>query len=155
MDVVLGSGSIFPVFPPRKLDNFPGPGEAIWLVDGGFAHNSPVEAAVLCGATHIIVIEASPKVRVTRNNFLENALASFDHLYAQAQLLDAHSRGQVLMFTLAPEPPQICVLDFADNLITRTIATGYRDARLTSADGTPRFRKELGRPSFVEFPARD
>jgi hypothetical protein len=47
------------------------------------------------------------------------------------------------------------VLDFADNLITRTIATGYRDARLTSADGTPRFRKELGRPSFVEFPARD
>src|SRR5437016_1783767 len=66
MDVVMGSGSIFPVFPPRQMHDFPTAGESIWLVDGGFAHNSPVEAAVLWGATLIVVIEASPKVRTSR-----------------------------------------------------------------------------------------
>src|SRR3990172_7391902 len=153
MDVVLGSGSIFPAFPPRDVRDFPAPGESVSLVDGGFAHNSPVEAAVLWGATHIVLLEASPKVALTRGSFLENSVASLDHLYAQAQLLDTHSLGQVLMFTLAPEPPHICVLDFADNLIERAIATGYRDACRTAAEGEPPFRKEAGLPLFVEVRA--
>ncbi|MDP7304516.1 MAG: patatin-like phospholipase family protein, partial [Pirellulaceae bacterium] len=41
LDVVMGSGSIFPVFPARKIDGIPRDGEQIELVDGGFAHNSP------------------------------------------------------------------------------------------------------------------
>ncbi|HEV3003668.1 MAG TPA: patatin-like phospholipase family protein, partial [Pirellulales bacterium] len=73
LDVVMGSGSIFPVFPPRTLADFPGPGERIELVDGGFAHNSPVEAAVRWGATHIVLIEAAVQERGERNNFLQNA----------------------------------------------------------------------------------
>jgi predicted acylesterase/phospholipase RssA/ABC-type phosphate/phosphonate transport system substrate-binding protein len=163
LDVVLGSGSIFPVFPSRRLNDFPTEGEDLELVDGGFAHNSPIEAAVLWGATHIILIEASPEVRLERTNFVTNAAASFEHLYEQSQLLDARSRGKVAIFTLAPEPPHLCVLDFADNLIEESIDRGYRDAfgrGAISSDndsakrrisGTSRFRKELGEPLFVEI----
>jgi predicted acylesterase/phospholipase RssA len=150
LDVMLGSGSIFPIFPSRRVNGVPKPDDSIELIDGGFAHNSPVEAAVLWGATHIVLIEASPRKRVERTNFLQNASASFSHLYQQAQLLDARSRERVVVFSLAPEPPHMCVLDFSDNLITNSIDRGYRDAARTSADGPPRFKKEPGLPVFVD-----
>lgn len=150
MDVVPGSGSIYPVFPAREVQNFPDDGESVLLVDGGFAQHSPVEAAALWGATHIVLIEASPKERLPRNNFLQNAVASFDHLYAQAQLIDAHSRGQVLMFTPAPARPHSCALDFADNLVAADVPLGYGDATIDAPKGTPRFQQEFGRPVFID-----
>jgi hypothetical protein len=145
LDVVLGSGSIFPVFPSRTLPAFPTP-EA----EMEFAHNSPIEAAVLWGATHILLIEASPQVRLERTNFTTNALASFAHLYEQSQLLDARARGKVAIFSLAPRPPHLCVLDFADNLIADSISRGYHDVLGRSA-GASGFRKEPGEPVFVEL----
>jgi adenylate kinase len=36
------------------------------IIDGGFVHNSPIEAAVKLEATHIIMIEASPEYAVHR-----------------------------------------------------------------------------------------
>lgn len=155
LDVVLGSGSIFPVFPPRRLIDFPAPGEYIDLIDGGFAHNSPIEAAVLWGATHVLLIEATPRERATRENFLQNAAASFDHLYEQSQVLDARSRGKVAVFTLSPTAPHLCVLDFASNLVRAAADSGYRDASGKGpADGVqsaaPRFQKEPGEPIFVD-----
>jgi predicted acylesterase/phospholipase RssA/ABC-type phosphate/phosphonate transport system substrate-binding protein len=149
LDVVMGSGSIFPVFPPRTLADFPAPGERVELVDGGFAHNSPVEAAVRWGATHIVLVEAAPLERGERRNFLQNAAGAFSHLYQQAQLVDARSRENdpVVIFSLRPDPPHLCVLDFADNLIDAAIDKGYREA---AGDGRRRFRKELGEPVFWE-----
>jgi predicted acylesterase/phospholipase RssA/ABC-type phosphate/phosphonate transport system substrate-binding protein len=144
LDVVLGSGTIFPVFPSRTLDDFPEPGERVELIDGGYAHNSPIEAAVLWGATHVILIEATPQRRLPRRNFAENAAAAFVHLHRQTQLVDARSKKQVVVFTLAPEPPYLCVLDFAENLLSASIEDGYEDARLGA-----RFRKELGEPVFT------
>lgn len=156
LDVVMGSGSIFPMFPARRLRDVPSDGDHVELVDGGFAHNSPVEAAVLWGATHILVIEASPRTRAERKNFLQNAAASFEHLYEQAQLQDARSRGKVSIFTLAPDPPHLCVLDFSDNLIRlaaekgRTDASGQEPLPDGSSRNRPRFRKELGEPIFAQ-----
>lgn len=138
LDVVMGSGSIFPVFPARKIDGIPRDGEQIELVDGGFAHNSPVEAAVLWGATHIVLIEATPHKRSERGNFLKNATSSFRHLHRQAQLLDARSRGKVVVFSLSPEPPHMCVLDFADNLIA---ASSQHPARLPRCQQGSRFKR--------------
>jgi predicted acylesterase/phospholipase RssA/ABC-type phosphate/phosphonate transport system substrate-binding protein len=150
MDVVMGSGSIFPVFPPRVIHDFPRPGERIELVDGGFSHNSPIEAAILWGATHVILVQASPQERIQRGNFLNNSAEAFNHLYNQAQLLDAKSKGQVVVFTLAPEAPHLCVIDFAENLVRASIEKGYREATGQSPLGAeqPRFRKELGEPIF-------
>ncbi len=172
LDVVLGSGSIFPVFPARSLANFPEQGVTMDLIDGGFAHNSPIEAAVLWGATHILLVEASPDERVERLNFVTNAVASFEHLYEQSQLLDARSRGRVAIFSLSPQPPHLCVLDFSDNLIEDSIERGYHDVsgkpfRVADNDGAPgiveplfrrspgepRFRKELGEPVFIDLSA--
>ena len=156
LDVVLGSGSVFPVFPARTLENFPRPGERVELIDGGFVHNSPVEAAVRWGATHVVLIEADPHERAERRNFLQNAAGAFNHLYHQAQQVDARSREkeQVVIFSLRPDPPHLCMLDFADNLIEAAIAKGYREARGgppsggEGPTGLRRFRKELGQPFF-------
>jgi len=154
LDVVMGSGSIFPVFPPQRIENIPRGGEHIELVDGGFAHNSPVEAAVLWGATHIVLIEATPRGRSERGNFLLNAASSFHHLHKQAQLLDARSRGKVTVFSLSPEPPHLCALDFADNLVAASIERGYRDAG-TNSSPSASFRKELGEPTFSHVQPSD
>lgn len=159
LDVVMGSGAIFPLFPPRRLDDLPRAGEHVELVDGGFAHNSPIEAAVLWGATHIVLIKASPEKRLKRRNFLENAGAAYRHLYQQSQLVDARSRGEVIIFSLAPEPPHLCVLDFADNLIEAAVEKGYREARGRfpggdrAAAGPGQFQKEPGEPLLVDLPA--
>ena len=151
LDVIMGSGSIYPVFPPRTVHDFPKAGQWVDLVDGGFAHNSPVEAAALWGATHIILIQASPPERVQRRNFLENTSAAFSHLYDQAQRADAQSKEHLVVFTLAPRPPHLCVLDFADNLIDRAITKGYREARGETTDGGPAGRsypQGIGRPAL-------
>ena len=159
LDVVLGSGSIFPVFPARRLNDFPESGEYVELIDGGFAHNTPIEAAVLWGATHVLLIEATPQHRRPRRNFAENAAAAFMHLHKQTQLVDVRSKRQVVVFTLAPEPPHLCVLDFADNLIAASIQRGYEDAggaaeKAGLASHFTHFRKELGEPVFTDVEQR-
>jgi predicted acylesterase/phospholipase RssA/ABC-type phosphate/phosphonate transport system substrate-binding protein len=151
-DVILGSGSIFPVFPARRIDDVPRAGEYIELVDGGYAHNSPIEAAVLWGATHIILIDVMSYSRAESGNFARNVMSSVQHLHQQAQLLDARARGKVDIFTLAPQPPHLCVIDFADNLIAPSIDRGYHDATIDAAISPPRFRKELGKPVFTDVP---
>ena len=157
LDVTMGSGSIFPVFPPRTIHGFPDSGESVELVDGGFVHNSPIEAAVRWGATHIILVEADPQQRAQRRNFLQNAAGAFNHLYYQAQLVDARAREKepLVIFGLRPDPPHLCMLDFADNLIAAAIEKGYREARGESPGmlGRRTFRKELGIPMF--WPAVD
>jgi predicted acylesterase/phospholipase RssA len=144
LDVVMGSGSIFPVFPGRIIEGIPRAGEEIELVDGGFAHNSPVEAAVLWGATHIVLVEAKPRKRIERGNFVLNATSAFRHLHSQAQLLDTRSRGRVTIYSVAPNPPHICVLDFAENLIADSIERGYEEV----SEGDEAFQRELGEPVF-------
>ncbi|MDG2222824.1 MAG: PhnD/SsuA/transferrin family substrate-binding protein [Rubripirellula sp.] len=144
LDVVMGSGSIFPLFPGRFIEGMPRTGERIELVDGGFAHNSPVEAAVLWGATHIVLIEAKPRKREERGNFVLNVASAFRHLHSQAQLLDTRSRGRVTIYSVAPKSPHICVLDFADNLVRDSIQRGYAEV----ANGQETFHRELGEPVF-------
>lgn len=150
LDVIMGSGSIYPLFPARRIADVPRSGEEIELVDGGFAHNSPVEAAVMWGATHVILIDVMSQAQIPRGNLLQNATSSMRHLHRQAQLLDVRSREKVTVFTLSPEPPHICIIDFASNLIEESIERGYRDASLHGTGITPRFRKELGEPVFCD-----
>jgi hypothetical protein len=155
LDAVIGSGAIFPAFEPRELSGIKRVMDKtvtkeVSIIDGGFVHNSPIEAAVKLDATHIIVIEASPENRPSEHvNLLNNSVAAFNHLFAQAQLLDARSRRQAEIFTLQPasptekETPFLCTLDFGKNFITRAIECGRDDARDTAK---PHFLR-LPRPS--------
>ncbi len=103
-----------------------------------------------------MLIEASPEERSNRQNFIANVTEAFNHLYNQAQRVDAQSKGQAVIFTLAPMWPLLCVIDCADNLIAAAMDKGYREASgHASGRGDlqveqPRFRKELGEPLFWE-----
>lgn len=153
-DVVIGSGAIYPVFPARTLHDFPTAGERLEIVDGSFDHRSPVEAAVLWGATHVILIQAVTDEISPRGNFVANVNAALNHLYDQAQLLDVRSKEQVVTFTVTPRPPHIGLLDFSDNLIAGSIEKGFIEG-----GGRPRvrpgaYRKELAEPVFATVAAR-
>lgn len=156
IDIIMGSSSVFPIFPPRRLTDLPAKGEYLDLVDGGFAHNSPIEAAVLRGATHIILIESTPEEFGENKNMAANIAAAFEHLHKQTQLIDLRSKRYVVIFTLVPKPPHICMLDFTDTLISKSMEQGYRDARGESTASEsqnsvmPSFRKELGEPVFSD-----
>ncbi|MCA1629874.1 MAG: patatin-like phospholipase family protein, partial [Acidobacteria bacterium] len=109
MDVVIGSSSIFPVFPPRELASLGAPETLDKLIDGGFAHNSPIEAAVAWGATHIILVEASPaeEPQAPGQSLLANSVTALNYLFSQAQLVDARSRGKVEIYSIRPQPPHV------------------------------------------------
>ena len=115
------------------------------IIDGGFVHNSPIEAAVKLEATHIIMIEASPEYSQSKEvNLLSNSVTAFNHLFTQAQLLDARSRRQAEIFTLRPhQDPFLCTMDFGRNYIIEAMTCGGNDAKDMT---TPRFVRQP-RPS--------
>ena len=116
------------------------------------------------GATHVVVIEASPESRSSRKNFIANVAAAIGHLQQQTAQVDRRSKQHVRVFTLEPRPPHLCILCFADNLIERAICNGYFDATGNrhpdcgepddvTADRTAAghwFEEDLGPPQFVE-----
>lgn len=153
-DAVIGSSSIFPLFEPRRLERFKRESDKypynLHLIDGGFIHNSPIEAAVKWGATHIIVIEASPfEPPSLQNDLLDNSFAAFNYLFSQAQSLDARMYGQREIFLLRPQPtkegeePNLDTFDFAQDLIEGAIDKGLNDAL---NEKEPAFVREPGPP---------
>jgi predicted acylesterase/phospholipase RssA/ABC-type phosphate/phosphonate transport system substrate-binding protein len=155
LGVVRGSGTIYPGFPPVTIKDFPASDRSVRLIDGGFAHNSPVEAAVQWGATHIILIEASPKserertkeqgaARSDPNNLLDTTEEAFNFLFDQAQLLDVRSRKKVAIFVLRPNPQNyLGTMDFSRGKIRDAIETGRNDA------AGARFEWQYGEPHFI------
>jgi len=62
LSVVFASGSPFPIFPAHRI-NLPKIGQE-WLVDGGYAHNIPIQAANQLGAHRLLIISSSPRERL-------------------------------------------------------------------------------------------
>jgi predicted acylesterase/phospholipase RssA len=69
IDFVFASGSPFPIFPAHRItyertghhfDLGPQKAKPEWLIDGGYAHNVPIEAASDAGARQVLVVENSP-----------------------------------------------------------------------------------------------
>jgi hypothetical protein len=152
-DALLGSAAIYPLFPSRRLNDLPTPGEHVDLVDGSFAHRSPLEAAVNWDATHVLVVEASTQEPAERGNLLDNFGASLSYLYDEAQLTDVRMHGRTALYTLYPSAPHIGLLDFSAKLIEGSIEKGYREASgaPTAADRQGgAWQKELGPPIFWE-----
>ncbi|MCB9853965.1 MAG: patatin-like phospholipase family protein [Phycisphaerales bacterium] len=148
--LVIASGTIFPVFPARPFIDPSGRSTDLYIVDGGFAHNIPIEAAVDWGATHIIAIEASPVADLReRGSFLQNIGVAFDHLFAQAQLTDMRSRQRVEIYVLRPSQEILKTLDFIPEHLDRAINVGYDDAT------KGRFHQNSRAPVFEIFETRD
>jgi predicted acylesterase/phospholipase RssA/ABC-type phosphate/phosphonate transport system substrate-binding protein len=102
LSVAAGSSTIWPFFAPLHIDfpkTWPEHISEMYLVDGGFCHNNPIEAAVLWKATHIIVINASPSEPPLRR---AGAAEAFEFLFDQAQSVDSHSKSKARVFELRP-----------------------------------------------------
>jgi len=165
LDIVIGSGTIYPLFPFREVEDIHFENtrvDKIRIIDGGFIHNSPIDAAVKWGATHIILIQASPVEKpFPPHNFLDNSLIAFDYLFSQAQSIDAISRGSVEIFELHPTSSceklnrdhnctniyerDMNTCDFSQIMLRRAYDQGKQDVRspqalFTRAPGMPLFR---------------
>jgi predicted acylesterase/phospholipase RssA/ABC-type phosphate/phosphonate transport system substrate-binding protein len=167
LDVVIGSGTIYPIFPYRELDELTAGGKAlerIKIIDGGFIHNSPIQAAIDWGATHIVLVEASPLQKpYNPKNFLQNASVAFKYIFSQAQRMDTLSRGRAEIFELRPTSdcdkkkpgsdcadaphPDMDTFDFSGPILETAFDAGLRDV------GSPRplFRRVPGQPIFRPF----
>ena len=162
LKIVLGSSSIYPVFPAHELIDVPHQGDRIELVDGGFAHNAPLEAAVLWGATHVVLIDAAPVQLRDGTNLANSMLRGFGHLFQQSQLSDKRSKDAVMVFTLESRfQPKLCVLDFANVLVEQGIYHGRQDImrKLRHQDNfppdqlLPPFIVTYGQPRFEDIVA--
>ena len=157
LDVIIGSATIYPVFKPREF-SFASPDADgnlvnLDLIDGGFAHNSPIEAAVAWDATHIILVEASPKPKPPKpssdRHLLDNSLDAFNYLFNEAQLTDARSRGKIEIFSIRPDSdekatsPNLCTFDFDESLMRDKITEGLNDALRYP----PKFVRQRGQPN--------
>jgi predicted acylesterase/phospholipase RssA len=146
LHAVIGSGTQYPALPSHTAPDYPSKGRSIQLIDGGFAHNSPIEAAVQWGATHLILLEASPEAERPGGNshLLKNLNIAFGHLFDQAQLLDARSREKVVIFTLRPSRSYLSGMDFISSMTGRAVANGRKEAAGRN------FRRQHGMPRFLE-----
>jgi predicted acylesterase/phospholipase RssA len=126
LDMVMASAAIFPGFPPHQLKSLKVTSAAgasserrqYELIDGGFLHNVPVQAAVEMGATHIVIIQVQPlagksQVQKIRSAGLgSNLYAAFELLFERAQSADTDAVAEQRTFVLAPSRRRINVLDF-------------------------------------------
>lgn len=163
LSAIVGSSTIYPVFPAQSLSvktTLDSADRPIELVDGGFIHNSPIEAALKWKADRIILIEASPPDRlVPARTFLDNVGNAFSFLFSQAQRVDTSSRGQVEIYELRPEcrtpdAYDLCtnpddqwsmdLFDFTKPRLTEAVSKGILDVK----GAVPRFLRLTGPPQF-------
>jgi predicted acylesterase/phospholipase RssA/ABC-type phosphate/phosphonate transport system substrate-binding protein len=195
LDVVIGSSTIYPIFPSRVLENVvlgneddgkeekmmmttPPTIRKLKIIDGGFIHNIPLEAASLWKASHIILIEASPVLQQSApRNFWDNALIAFGYLFSQAQRTDKLARGNAETFELRPTSrcekqdvlpacvgvesipePYMDTFDFSPKLVQTAFDSGRSDVNTrwfdVKANQKPLFVRVSGSPLFRELIAR-
>jgi len=174
VDVVIGSSTIYPIFPSRTLKEvYTGNEESqssriteMRIVDGGYIHNIPIKAARLWKATHIIVIEASPNPQERDPRvFLDHIINAFGYLFTQAQqdALGTGTEAFVLRPTSeceklnvkavctekdgAPEP-DMDTFDFSQTRTDRAFRKGAEDVRSLK----PLFVRIPGAPNFQDVP---
>jgi predicted acylesterase/phospholipase RssA len=108
LEVAFSSGSPFPVFPSKAVTIH----KDSRLVDGGFAHNMPIEASVKLGARRTLVVSSSPLHQHdaasdngdiwTRGFLFHNLGRLFPYLFSRSQVEDALSAQESLVATIAP-----------------------------------------------------
>jgi len=159
LDAVIGSSTIYPVFPPKPLKRVymrkgvgTGMGEQpeVDIIDGGFIHNSPIEAAKSWGATHIVLIEASPSESSgPAHSFEEHVANALDYLFSQAQRTDMSSKGSVEVFEIRPDGENAMdVMDFNPRLIQGALQRGKNDVLANGNGFEPKFHRITPAPVF-------
>ncbi len=113
VDPVFASGSPFPVFPPNPTElpeqNEQGRAKAL-LIDGGYTHNVPLEAAALAGARQVLVVRSEPDTEmVLDRSWFPSQLARYglnlvSFLFGRAQEIDRGVSDDLFVASLVPRP---------------------------------------------------
>ena len=112
-DVIFASGSPFPIFSPHRVF-VEATGEHEWLVDGGFVHNVPLEAAKEIGARQVLLLNSSPDDSVRpaqeqsllRRSVFGQLIHGLPHLlpflFKRSQIADFLMREQMFVVSISP-----------------------------------------------------
>ena len=109
VDAAFASGSPFPIFPPKRVDvrnNC-----AVDLIDGGYAHNVPLEAAFFGGTRQVLLINSTPDGAVltgtersffTFGRLIRYAGRLLPFMFERAQQADRDVQRHMLVASLTP-----------------------------------------------------
>jgi len=156
MRVAFASGSPFPVFPAHRI-TLPGIGEEL-LVDGGYAHNVPVEAGKRLGARRVLVINSSPRdpgAALSQRAPGFQAVGNLTwmlrwiipYLYERSQVEDALSAEDLVVGLVAPSSSPKgwpFLTDFRADVIDRMFKESTKDRALRIGS-----IESWGRPAFA------
>jgi predicted acylesterase/phospholipase RssA len=142
VDIAFASGSPFPVFPATRVE-LPEEQADVWLVDGGYAHNIPIEAARAVAARRVLVLSSSPLHRQEAQqasrleeqwlgNLSHNLTRLFPYLFERSQIEDKVSAENMFVATISPslfwDPDKWPSLtDFRDVTVDRLISSAQAD----------------------------
>jgi hypothetical protein len=158
--VVFASGSPFPIFSPHAI-LLPGAEQKERLVDGGFAHNVPIEAAKQIGARQVLVVNSSPP-KIPANAKAHEAVFGqlsrnlprlVPFLFERSQVADLLSQEDMFIVSLSPrsEKDWPSLFDFRQRTVTRMLraAEGDTTNRIgrIEAYGVPAFHTLIRMPS--------
>jgi hypothetical protein len=110
VSIAFASGSPFPVFPAHRI-TLPGIGPELF-VDGGYAHNIPIEAARKVGANRVLIISSAPRDPPVQSAPEEGSFelvgrlwmlrGLVPYLYERSQIEDTRSGEDIFVATIAP-----------------------------------------------------
>ena len=147
LDAVFASGSPFPVLSAHRtrLRN----GCVVPLVDGGYVHNIPLEAASLADSRQVLVLNASPgeldagtgapgddaagdrrPVSGWTSQLVQFGSRIIGFMFARAQELDRSIAANMVVASLSPAPENgrwASLLDFTDSTRNWMISEAERD----------------------------
>lgn len=121
IEMVIASASIFPGLPPHDLTKLLVPGgarESFRLIDGGYLHNIPIEAALRMRATHLVIVRVQPESVLGATTPEESQplwtslLQTFSLLLERAQSDDLHAFRGEPAYVIAPIERTVGVGDF-------------------------------------------
>lgn len=154
MDVIIGSGSVYPFFPGRQMDK----NEASFLIDGSYVHHRPIEAAWLRGATHVLLVDPNPNSerQDPKPSFYSSLGLAVEQLFHQAQSTDRAVLGKLTVIQFQPKAHKqgetgVSLLSFSNKPISEAIARGKKPDQIVLQmlnTGPPHF-KDLEK--FQEF----
>ncbi|HXI59860.1 MAG TPA: haloacid dehalogenase-like hydrolase, partial [Polyangia bacterium] len=135
LDPVFASGSPFPVLPDHSIDLPMFKGR---LVDGGYVHNTPLQAAALTGARQVLIVNSSPREAETEilestgvlSRLARNISRLLPFMFEQSQGTDRGVASTMTIASLAPVcdgQPFPFLADFRPEVVKRMVRCASSD----------------------------
>lgn len=152
IDSTIATGSLILFFPPKKMEVN---GTQLALIDGGYLHNIPIDAATLLGATHMIIVLTTEDARyVTKPeewDFFDYLAQTMDFTTYGTQTLDYLSREKAMSFLIAPTARKIGKADFGGAVYKgkKLSLIDFANEGYTDAQGIGNGYRQLSAGEFI------